>query len=574
MRARLVAGTLAASALVALALLPDDPEAAATARARRGSIAIPTAPIARKAPGIEHRYTITLEHATDAFRIAVRGEWAVGVVAADERITTIRAELRAPHVVVNGQVNARPQLAQPYTFTLAADGHLVGLQLPKGLDPDSRAVLTAIAATAQHTDGRGPAWDAVETDSLGRHDVRYTRGDTGVRKTKLRYLDSAVDIGVLASTTDVVMRVDGWPARIDATEKLRVGLDQIALVVDGTVHLVHAGTHDAVAGAPADLEEVAVDATSAAHRDAADRELLDGASLADLLAELARVRNDSHASGYQYLRLVALFRLDADAARAAAIEVITGRIDEHAVPAVIGALGEAGTRDAQAALATLVDARALAAPARVHATLSLGLTPEPTDDTLRTLAQTSRTADAELASTATLGLGNAALRLRDRDPAGAAAYVDDLLARLRAAADDGTRITLLRALGNTGDPRILPALQGALAADAELVRAAATEALRFVPGIEALVAASLRDAASAVRNAAVFAAGFASLATLAPALTDAARTDPDPTIRRAIVDLAGPRMRELPALRAIVEYAAAHDTDAELREAARGMLAR
>jgi HEAT repeat protein len=193
---------------------------------------------------------------------------------------------------------------------------------------------------------------------------------------------------------------------------------------------------------------------------------------------------------------------------------------------------------------------------------------------MRVLAQASRTDDPELASTAVLGLGNAAMRLRDRDAAGAAGYVDDLLARLRAATDDGTRMTLLRALGNTGDARILPALQAAFASDAELVRAAAVEALRFVPGVEPLVIAALRDHASAVRTAAVFAAGFGSLDKLVGVLAETARVDPDTTVRRSIVELAGARMKELPALRAIVEHAAANDADTELRDAARGMLAR
>ena len=72
MRARLVAGGLAATTLVAIALMPDAPDAAAVAHARRGTITVANGPLRVRAPGTEHRYTVKLEHATDAFRIAVR----------------------------------------------------------------------------------------------------------------------------------------------------------------------------------------------------------------------------------------------------------------------------------------------------------------------------------------------------------------------------------------------------------------------------------------------------------------------------------------------------------------------
>ena len=45
-------------------------------------------------------------------------------------------------------------------------------------------------------------------------------------------------------------------------------------------------------------------------QDQADREMVDGGSLEDLLASFERVGDDNRARGYQFLRMAALFRID------------------------------------------------------------------------------------------------------------------------------------------------------------------------------------------------------------------------------------------------------------------------
>jgi HEAT repeat protein len=130
---------------------------------------------------------------------------------------------------------------------------------------------------------------------------------------------------------------------------------------------------------------------------------------------------------------------------------------------------------------------------------------------------------------------------------------------------------VIRALGNTGDPRIVPALERALAGTTPLVRIAATEALRLVPGstIDARILACLADADGLVRAAAVFATGERDLRAFTPVFALALRSDRELEVRRAIVGLAGARIDELPALRALVDYAAANEPDAELRATAK-----
>jgi HEAT repeat protein len=540
-----------------------------------------------RAPGIEHRYAVSMDHTSkpsggQPFALAVDGEWSLGVVATgDPVITTIRAELHDPMIRLRDVRSAAPKLSVPFTFTVAGDGRLLALQFPKSLDPDSRRVLTALAASAQIADGgTAAAWTAIETDSLGAYEARYTRDGDAIAKTKVMYRTSASDepiaVRVSQSSTTIAMRTDGWADSIVQREQVEVGFDKASVTVAGTTTLRHLGERRVVAIAPLGLETVPIDAVSTAARDQDDRELLDGATLQDLIFVMGSVRDDGNASAHTYLRMVALFKLDPDAARKAGDQLLGGTLDPRDAQAVIGALGEAGTPVAQQALSKVVDATSVAEAQRVAGALSLGLTDTPLPSTMETLQAAARSTDAELSATATLALGNAALRLANSDAAAAARQVDELLARLEQASEITDRITLLRALGNTGDPRILPALELALASPSDMVRAAAAESLRLLPDAraDALIIAVLDDASPIVRTSAVFAAAHRRLDPTAQALAIRARTDTDSAVRRAIVELAGQRMNELPSLlRPIVVNAAERDADADVRELAKKFLA-
>ena len=266
---------------------------------------------------------------------------------------------------------------------------------------------------------------------------------------------------IVKTGTDIALRGDGWPDRFEGNEVTRIGTDEISVIVDAKFTIRHrAVAHGVKPGWHDGLAAVAVDATtSRVSQDQADRELVAGASLADLLAELARIGDDDHARGYQFLRIAALFRLDPDAARAGARLVLDGKVSDDGV--IIGALAD---------------------DTRTRAAIALGLTEAPTQDTLAALEKAAKTADGDLASSATLAQGNAALRMHDEAPAASAHQVDALLARLELATTDEERALVIRALGNTADERIVAALDRALASTSVMLRIAATEALRLLPG--------------------------------------------------------------------------------------------
>jgi HEAT repeat protein len=182
--------------------------------------------------------------------------------------------------------------------------------------------------------------------------------------------------------------------------------------------------------------------------------------------------------------------------------------------------------------------------------------------------------DRTLANASALALGIAALRLRTADDPRAAAIIDDLIARLTATTDPVAQIAILRALGNAGDPRSLPALRVALANSEPSVRKVAVEALRSIaePTVDGLIAqVMLGDTDPDVRQGAVFASARRPIDTMLATLTRAS-ADRDDDVRIEVAKALG-NHHDNAGARSLLEGLAARDSVAEVREEARRQLA-
>jgi hypothetical protein len=479
--------------------------------------------------GVEHAFEVSLAQTVtpkggEAVRVAVTGTWAVAYAGSDATGAVFRAELRdVKPVVRRGTVDvpvAAELFSRPYYFTTSEDGRLLALQYPPGMQELARGVLTQLATIGQRS--------AIGSDTLGDYEAEYREDKLGLHRTRARYArvtgGDAIAVTIVETGTDFALREDGWPNAIRGREVTSVGNGDMTVLAQQEFELRHSAIAKIDPGSPQGLEVSRVDtaAASARAQELADQDLAGDATFSDLMAELAKI-TDEHARGYQFLRLSARMRLDEKAVDEAARAVAANASNADVI---VGALGEAGTPKAQRVLADIIDTPALDGERRVQAAVALGLTSSPTVASLDALAQLSKQHD-EVGDTALLAYGNAAMR--DEDPADAARRVDDLLARLARATSDDERAVIVRALGNTGDRRILPALTAAFGSTSMLVRVAAVEAMRLVPGAEGMIGTALRDRVVDVRAAAVFAA--TGRPELRPLLVDVAAHDPEPEVR-------------------------------------------
>jgi len=531
--------------------------------------------------------------------LRVGGAWKATVVDGDDEHAMLRLQLAYPAATSDGQPAPPDMLAElgrPWFVELDGDGRIEAAWFEVGVGRAARDVLKSVAAYLQYA-SPGAAAGRVEQDSTGTYQAAYTPGDApaGARalaRTKARYVSIATargpaapgDVGgpeVKGSAARFELDDDGWPARVTLEEQLVVAVPESAQRLTADVALraerTGSGRREELAGAfgaaRAGLRRYAPLAEPPDARDLAathDRQEIGGASYQQLIDELRGAR-DAHAEAAAQRRLRALFALHPDDARRAAELLRDSSLTVSGKKTLIAALAGAGSPEAQAAL---VDS--LATPSttelRQQTLASLGLTPTPTPATLRALqALVDAPADPADRSTALLAVGNAAHTGTAAGDAAAGDAVAWLLERLQRAASSDEAIGYLRALGNTADPRALPALGDRLQSADPAIRAAAVAALRLIdaPAVDdVLGTVLLGDSDGRVRAEAVFAATYRTVAPLLPALEGALLRDPEPQVRIRIVELLGRRRSESAACAPLLSRAAQGDRDPQVRSAA------
>jgi hypothetical protein len=412
------------------------------------------------------------------------------------------------------------------------DGLLRAIAFPPEMPRAARAILTGIVTAFQHTDRPGDRWTAVEEDLLGRYLAEYRRDEAGaVVRSRARYTElrgarglSPTGAGQLVpeertelsfdgrGLVSAVVRIehayavgeDARGVRLTLAARLEREADEVLAVLEPdelpaepiSDHLDHAALSraraEAVAGR-ASTSELVADALRAARLDRTQHDR----------TQHDRTQHDRTQPGADKLRaaslsrLAARLRLDDGAAGELADAIRRASGDPRAVGPLAGALGSAGTTAATNALAGLL-ADGLPDGARSAILSHLALTTAPTSESVTALAAAL---DQGLGDEAALALGAEAHRLGEH-PDGAAA-VEILLERYRRAASHDDRRVYLQALANSGSPRALPAMEGALGSgNLELARLGAY-GLRFLPGeeVDALLLELIRGGAPVILDA-------------------------------------------------------------------------
>jgi len=497
---------------------------------------------------------------------------------------------------------ARAQLersiARPFYVERTEGGAARALRQEGDLDPLLAGLQRYLAAALAVTPAPAPTtarWTAREVDTAGACDAVYeraggavTRTRSGWSPTRPRRADGPTARTTGASRASLVLDGGGAVESIDARDALRSEVGD-GMSARTETHLVARRGPD---GDPLDasalrdhlarmggLRVAALDesAESPAAAEARDRRLVAGASLATLRAALGDVAEGaplSAATVGTIRRMTALFRLDPRAMEEAARAARDGARPAE-VTAITAALTDLGTPEAQRALADLATSSRLPADLRAQAVTSLALAERPTRESLDALDRlATRDGPPEVRTAATLGEGAALHAAR-----AAGASTDDvftaLAGRLARAADDGEAVLVLDALGNTGDPRVLPLAEGMLRHPSADVREAAACAARLVEGGDAVafLTARMRERRDvAQRVGAVRALGFRPLEVFEAPLGELVRGDEALDVRSRAVAMLGARVRQSPLAAELLLHVAESEADADLRERARSWL--
>ncbi|HND12561.1 MAG TPA: HEAT repeat domain-containing protein [Pseudomonadota bacterium] len=545
---------------------------------------------------------------SDDYPLSVSATLSTLVLRADPLIVTQLARLSDLRIDLSGDADAKQKLqaalSHPIVLVYEPSGKLRALRCHRDVDTVGRGFAKALFASIQYVRSpeKSPLWQSQELDATGEYEASYKETPPGLRvhKQRAKYLQARTAQGLMpigqlgkvegALSLDFVLDAgDDEAARIVSVEGrdnlvVDPGPDMPLVSSESTIKLVR--SQSSTAEVPKDalalldspdytLSPLALmDASDSDRR--GDEQKVAGRSFADLLQALRDIPASDTGSQRAELQmqLSARFRLSPETPQKAAQAIAQG-LPAPMAKTILGALSGAQSEKGQAALIDVLKNRKLSTDLREHAVAVLGLSEAPSDDTAQALQAAMHDADPGVRGTAALALGNVASAARQAGQLGAAeTQVDQLIDLYQAAKTDGERADALEALGNTGDPRILPIIQGALASQDVEVRVSATRALRFIvaASVDALIAQVMQqDPAPTVRKAALMACSFRQLVAFFPALQKTVQSDLVPDVRQDALSLLA-KMKDQPGVVQLIRTVAERDPDPQLRKNASDLL--
>lgn len=500
MRALLTLAAAAAVALAAFALQPAAPEAVTTAARETPSAAprpIHEAPRPAHAPdrralrtvyALDWQQTVRLGDSAP-ITFGIEGEW----------LSTPRAdggrEFALRRASLLGELPIDPaDLEVPLRLEADAAGTLARIGFVEAPPTFAHRILVGIAAGARFSAGKGRAWTAVEADRTGRFEARYLRPSArSVVRTRGAYLALHGPDGALHSRGIDELAVEG-ETRFDFDD---LGLSRVELaerftskaednrpraVVDSRLVLIRIDHRPVALEAGPAMRFGPLQAQRRDMGAAFDRQQVGEATVAELIGALRGATPEGLRGADRAALLKGMSTLAAalrlDPRRAMAVAAAARAADDKATAGLLtGALGAAGTRESVRALAELF-ANDVDPTTRKMAMVNMARSDYA--DAESVAAVQDQLDDEALGRGAELALGAQAQRLAESDPEAAAEAVGGLFDQYAAAESTAEKQSLLLAMANSGDPRLLDVAREGLGDP--LLAADAAYALRFVPG--------------------------------------------------------------------------------------------
>ncbi|MBN1422787.1 MAG: HEAT repeat domain-containing protein [Planctomycetes bacterium] len=464
------------------------------------------------------------------------------------------ADVRAAVAPLEGDAwTEREDLPQAVSGEVLASmersGRIRGLFFPDGLTVECRNIWRDLLAQWQIVlpdDADQTEWTAIEEDTTGEYVAHYVRQgegeETAIEKAKTEYTrmsgEGGTDLARTAAVAGTIaIRLDPLPVRIEGDEMLVVEAEGVTRGANARTVFVFERTSYArdeglaaaggsmcralhgAAGTTIGAAEQADGATLAA----ADEGDVEGA-LRALLAGLDGLDPKTPEAIDRMVRLVAILERFPQAAR----EVLAALADPSATDGeaalLLGALGAAGTEEAQRALEGIFTGADWTEARREGALIAFGQVESPIPDIDGSLISLYEDG-GDLSGSSLLVLAAAGERVRERDPVRHEMIRDYVAANAgRLGLSPAERIVALDAIGNAGMERTPPVVEEAFLDPDPIVRCAAARALVRTfdaTADELLIQAIRHDPSEEVRAAAADAAGRDEGALRGPAVEQA-----------------------------------------------------
>jgi HEAT repeat protein len=405
--------------------------------------------------------------------------------------------------------NLDERLTQPldgtFMIRVGRDCRFTGKGYPPDWKPATRRFVSTVLSSFEFAvvpTSPGPSWEIDQTDGLGRYTARYNavaRPDGGFEITKVKRFYRGDDrtkamgfqLQLLGAKEEATLDARGrWLRRAVGGEQVRMRVQkQVLAEVDMRYELTRDDTRfvrpdPGVLMAAVDWQDPTEMVAKAqdASVDPALAKLSFGAAL-DRFSQI--YTGDPYAAG---LFLAEWLKAHPEGAETLLTTLRDGGIADAMRPAAFFALEHCGTPQARAVLMTALADDSMAEIDRARAASALSDVPKPTEDSARALIEAASATDSEpqlVSGTSVRALGHLTERARTLDPQMQQELQQSLRQDLQSAGDTSRAIDVVDAIGNSGDPSFVPALEERLADDLPAMREHAAWALRRMAAADA-----------------------------------------------------------------------------------------
>ncbi len=562
-----------------------------------------------------------------ALSAELRGQWVATVLETDAEHVRAIYQLRdgTVRVQVNGQEQAaqaesvRASLSRGVLLEMSPDGKVLAVTVDPAADKFSRDFALSIFGVTEFVlPGATGSWQSREEDRTGVYSAHYHASTaapkdqaspgptprTIIDKTKLRYfLEKAESTlpGQVPAQKQVIPS-GTIQARFDPDQGRLVSLAGTEVqdtIIAGkkvarssiTLRLTRVSgkqlPREELTGPIREAKSLAEKGSrlalytkvspqemqSSIQRTQLGAETLD--SLLEQLAAVERLRPKGDQTEL-YLKFKALIYLHPETCARLGAMVAAAGPESPTFVILARALGAVANVPAQEALIAAIKTRPLDMIAVSNLIPTLAEAPSPTlsaEETVRQLAQSS--SDPSISATALLALGTMARGLAQKSPARSNRIVHELLAQATLTQSEDRTHDVVEALGNTQSPEALPVLAGFAKSPAPRLRAAALDAMRFMPAprADSLLLNALSDSDAVPRLEAAYALGFRKMTPESfAAQKKALLKDDNEKVRAALLSNLWKAHARFPEARALVETASNQDPSEYVRKVATGML--
>lgn len=468
---------------------------------------------------LEMRSAVGSSSATPQVKMGLRGQLELQMLSHAPRLVRLLFTGEVLGVPDNvGTEAARAAFVTPQVFELDEVGAPVAVRSDTGVPAYVTQAWSALLWSMQVSAGpRGATtWQTLESDALGTYQAQYSRRAINtIHKQRLRYTEALIaGLAITIDNSQIVLGLDqdGHLERFTLAEEVHssasgplpsmAGRYQYNLVRSAKSRLVDLNELLASTGhlarSPVERARIA----DAEHT--LDDARIQGRRFPDVMARLLAAEGSAdgndRALGREYIAMTALLRRDPQALALARQHLVEGG---PLTLTLIAALRDAGSASAQALMVDMLAQPSLTPQQRLEIARALGRVDRPTAESIEALKAMRN--ESGFGQQARYGLGSAVFRLKDVEPALAQSVLRELMTELAETSEDGARIMDLIALGNAGHPDALDTIGRFVSHGSDLVRAAAAQALRRIPGgrAEAMLIAMIEDTSPKVRYSSV-----------------------------------------------------------------------